>query len=94
VNPFNASLTLETLDAREVPAVLGLTKITPVPIPPSVVETALPKAGMLLPALKPLAVSPPADHGGKAGILFPVFKPAVSQPAAPNGILFPVFVGK
>lgn len=71
MSAFKTSLTLEAMESREVPAVVGWVKGGPQPEPPTA----------------------PA-YSAKFGILLPALKPVVSQPAAPHGILFPVFVGR
>lgn len=72
MSPFKTSLSLEAMESREVPAVIGWVKGGPQPEPPTAPTSSV-KFGILLPALQPVA----------------------SQPVAvPNGILFPVFVGR
>jgi len=89
---FKTTLTLDALEAREVPAFIGLVKGGPQPEPPTVVGTTavVADAGYAKWAMPPFAV------GGKTGILLPSLSPAAPTPAAaaPNGILFPVFVGR
>jgi hypothetical protein len=137
------TLTLNALEDRAVPAVIGVVKGGPQPEPSTVigkvaivkVEPVAPvvaagdKAGMLLPALRPAvagmllpALKPPAAGAEvavgpgdkvkwapvppfaapatKAGIVMPpqemvgIVMPPQESAAAPNGILFPVFVDR
>ena len=71
---FKAKLNFDVLEAREVPAFLGLTKGGPQPEPPT---SPIAKAGILFPVFKPAQVSLPTTAVN--GILLP----ALSEWAPP-----------